>query len=50
MLHALSGHFGTTWSRADIIAFIGSLGTATLLRYGLGFGLRQLVKWSEAGR
>jgi uncharacterized protein (DUF697 family) len=44
MLHALSGRFGTSWSRADVIAFIGSLGTAVLLRYGLGFGLRQFVK------
>jgi uncharacterized protein (DUF697 family) len=44
MLHALSGRFAASWSRADIIAFIGSLGTAALLRYGLGFGLRQVVK------
>jgi hypothetical protein len=44
MLHALAGHFGTHWRRADIIAFVGSLGTATLVRQGLHFGLRQLVK------
>jgi uncharacterized protein (DUF697 family) len=44
MLHGLADHFGTAWSRADIIAFVGSLGTATIVRQGLGFGLRQLVK------
>ncbi len=44
MLHALAGRFDVEFGRDAIIAFLGSLGTATVLRYALGFGLRQLVK------
>jgi uncharacterized protein (DUF697 family) len=44
MLHALAGRFGITWRRPDITAFLGVLGTAALVRYGIGFGVRQLVK------
>ncbi len=44
MLHALARRFDVEFGRAAIIAFLGSLGTATLARYALGFGLRQLVK------
>ncbi|MBM3597880.1 MAG: GTPase domain-containing protein [Alphaproteobacteria bacterium] len=44
LLHALAGRFGVEWSREHILAFLSSLGTLALTRYGLGFGLRQLAK------
>jgi uncharacterized protein (DUF697 family) len=44
MLHALSRRYAILWRREDIASFLGSLGTTTLIRYGLGFALRQLVK------
>jgi uncharacterized protein (DUF697 family) len=44
MLKTLAGRFDLKWERGDLMVLLGSLGTPTLLRYGLGFGLRQLVK------
>jgi len=44
MLHSLAGIFGVEWTRARLLEFFGCLGTGTLLRVGLGFGARQVVK------
>jgi uncharacterized protein (DUF697 family) len=44
MLHALARRYTIKWRREDVWSLLGSLGTTTLIRYGLGFGLRQLVK------
>jgi uncharacterized protein (DUF697 family) len=44
MLHALARRYAIRWRREDVLSLLGSLGTAALVRYGIGFGLRQLVK------
>lgn len=44
MLHALARRYDVSWRSEDILSFAGGLGTAALAKYGLSFGLRQLVK------
>ena len=44
MLHSLAGIYGVDWNTQAIGEFAGCLGTGFLLRYGVKFGLRQLVK------
>ncbi len=44
MLHALARRYDIVWRRDDILGFLGGIGAAALVRYGIGFGLRQLVK------
>ncbi|MEI8396102.1 MAG: hypothetical protein WCF85_15295 [Rhodospirillaceae bacterium] len=44
MLHSLAGIYGVDWNTQAIGEFAGCLGTGFLLRYGLKFGLRELVK------
>lgn len=44
MLHALARRYGVAWRREDVLGFLGGLGTAALAKYGLSFGVRQLVK------
>jgi hypothetical protein len=44
MLHSLAGLLGVPWSAAMLAEFSGCLGTSVLLRYGVMFGIRELVK------
>jgi uncharacterized protein (DUF697 family) len=44
MLRTLGFRFGVEWSRADIASLLGALGTAALVRQGVGFAVRQGVK------
>lgn len=44
MLHALARRYDVSWRREDILGFAGGLGTTALAKYGLSFGVRQLVK------
>jgi uncharacterized protein (DUF697 family) len=44
MLRTLGVRFGAEWTRADILSLLGALGTAVLIRQGVGFGLKQGAK------
>jgi uncharacterized protein (DUF697 family) len=44
MLHALARRYDVAWRRDDVLSFLGGLGTAALAKYGISFGVRQLVK------
>jgi uncharacterized protein (DUF697 family) len=44
MLHSLAGIYAIDWTPQTLGEFAGCLGTGFLLRYGLKFGLRELVK------
>lgn len=44
MLRTLGGRFGAEWTRSDILSLLGALGTAVLIRQGIGFALKQGAK------
>ncbi|MFL5253555.1 MAG: GTPase [Rhodopila sp.] len=44
MLRTLGFRFGVEWTRTDIASLLGALGTAALVRQGIGFAVKQGVK------
>ncbi len=44
MIHTLAAIYGVEWNRRALAEFAGALGASTLIRFGSGFGARQLVK------
>jgi uncharacterized protein (DUF697 family) len=44
MLRTLGGRFSVEWTGADVASLLGAVGTAALLRQGIGFALKQGAK------
>jgi uncharacterized protein (DUF697 family) len=44
MLRTLGSRFSVAWTRSDIASLLGAVGTAALVRQGIGFALKQGAK------
>lgn len=45
LLHSLANQYGVEWNKRTFSELIGALGSSFALRYGLKFGVRELVKF-----
>ena len=45
MLHSLANQYGVEWNKRTFSELIGTLGSSFALRYGMKFGVRELVKF-----